>query len=276
MDWDQFNQRVARLQAMSSTELSGFPLMHEGKAKRVRECPEDRDFIVMEFKDSLTAFDAIKKAERSGKGALNCAISTFMMESLRATNIIPTAFICQLSPTHQLMRRCKVVPLEVIVRNEAQGSFCKRYGLEPGTPFPSPLTEIGLKNDALHDPFFTNDDIPIDILQLLTEAEMRIIRELARSANHQLTEIFLQHRIRLLDLKFEFGRRYDTGQIVLIDEINGDTCRLVDAITGEKLDKDNFRFDLGDVMAGYVGLARHLLLDVDAILKGIDTQPSPA
>ncbi|OGB75304.1 phosphoribosylaminoimidazolesuccinocarboxamide synthase [candidate division Kazan bacterium RIFCSPHIGHO2_01_FULL_49_10] len=256
------------LRATGEEELSRAPLIYDGKAKRVRQCPGEHDLVLMEFKNSFTAFDAVKRDEKAGKGRLNCAISSFLMNELRQTgDLIPQTLIAQVSPVHQLVQRVEIIPIEVIVRNEAHGSLCKRYGITAGQKLSEPLTEIGLKDDALHDPFFTSDEIPVDIMELLTWSEMKQVRALADITNDSLYGIFAEHSIRLLDFKLEFGRLAD-GSIVLADEITGDTCRLVDAETLEKLDKDNFRFDLGDVMKGYAGLAQRLGLDPEAILQG--------
>ncbi|MBN2585476.1 phosphoribosylaminoimidazolesuccinocarboxamide synthase [Patescibacteria group bacterium] len=256
---------------MGEEVLSRAPLIYEGKAKRVRKCPNNSQgaYVLMEFKDSLTAFDAVKRDERAGKGRLNCAISSRLWQELNADYeaTAPIAFIAQVSPTHQLMHRVDIISLEIIVRNEAHGSLCKRFGIEPGTPIPRPLIEVGLKNDALHDPFFSHLAIPVEIMGLLTSDEMHTILNLTEEVNDGLRRIYLGHGIKLLDFKLEFGRlRY--GDIAVADEITGDTCRLVDAQTGEKLDKDLFRFDTGDVMTGYVGLAQRLGLDPEAILQG--------
>jgi phosphoribosylaminoimidazole-succinocarboxamide synthase len=211
----------------------------------------------MEFKDSLTAVDAVKKDEVAGKGAVNCAINAIIMARLNALGL-ETVFLRQLDATTCLVRRVDIVPLEVIVRYEAHGSLCRRYGIHAGLPIAPPLVEIGYKNDALHDPFVT-DDIAA-LMQLATRDECAQIRYLALATGEKLREIYALQGVRLLDFKLEFGRwqPLDPEQrpaghprIILADEVSPDTCRLVDAATGEKLDKDLFRFDLGDVGAGY-------------------------
>ena len=237
------------------------PQLYEGKAK-ILYGTDDPGVAVMEFKDSLTAFDAVKTGSEAGKGAINNAISALLMGRLNDLGV-PTCFIRQLDATHSLVWRVEIVPLEVIVRFEMQGSFCKRYGTTSGIPIYPPLLEIGYKCDALHDPFL-NDDAVV-AMGLATRDELHSIRYLTICTSHDLCHIFRHAGITLLDLKFEFGRITRQGDqhptIILADEITPDTCRLVDAKTGEKLDKDLFRFDIGDLGAGYRKLAKKLGLD---------------
>jgi phosphoribosylaminoimidazole-succinocarboxamide synthase len=248
---------------MNDAHFTRGELLYEGKAKRMY-ATSDPGLSIMEFKDSLTAFDAVKKAEVAGKGAVNCAINALIMTRLAELGL-ETTFIRLLDETHCLVKRCSIVPLEVIVRYEAQGSLCKRYGIEPGLPINPPLVEIGYKNDALHDPFLS-DDIAA-LMGLATRDEIALIRYMALATGAKLIEIYAVAGVRLLDFKLEFGRWTDTDEqakpvgeplIVLADEVSPDTCRLVDAVTGEKLDKDLFRFDLGDVGAGYARLLEKL------------------
>ena len=227
------------------SEVSMGEMLYEGKAKRLY-ATDNPDELVMEFKDSLTAFDAVKKDTLAGKGAINNQISALIMGALNAGGL-ETGFIRLLDETRSLVKRVSIVPLEVIVRYEAHGSLCRRYGIEAGTPCDPPLVEIGYKNDALHDPFLTEDVAAL--MGLATRDECARIRYLALATGEKLREIYLQRGVKLLDFKLEFGRY--KGRIILADEVTPDTCRLVDAATGEKLDKDLFRFDLGDVGAGY-------------------------
>lgn len=233
------------------TDITKGKLLYEGKAKRLY-ATGNPDELIMEFKDSLTAFDAVKKDTVSGKGAINNKISALMMGALAAAGIEST-FIRLLDETHSLVRNVSIVPIEVIVRYETQGSFCKRYGVAPGLTVDPPLCEIGYKNDELHDPFIT-DDIAA-IMGLATRDELVKIRYMALSTGEKLREIYGAQGVRLIDFKLEFGRYAPQGatatRVILADEVTADTCRLVDAQTGEKLDKDLFRFDLGDVGAGY-------------------------
>jgi phosphoribosylaminoimidazole-succinocarboxamide synthase len=244
---------------MGAAQITRGGLLYEGKAKRMYETA-DPGLLVMEFKDSLTAFDAVKRAEVAGKGAVNCAINALVMGKLAALGL-ETNFVQQLDATQCLVRRCAIVPLEVIVRYEAHGSLCKRYGIAPGTPVNPPLVEIGYKDDALHDPFLTEDIAAL--MGLATRDEIALIRYMALATGAKLKEIYAAAGVSLLDFKLEFGRWAAPGgdgrpQLLLADEVSPDTCRLVDARTGEKLDKDLFRFDLGDVGAGYRRLLEKL------------------
>ncbi len=237
-------------------------LLYEGKAKRLYSTPNP-DELVMEFKDSLTAFDAVKKDTLAGKGAINNRVSALLMGALGEAGL-ETAFIELLDETHCLVKRVEIVLLETIVRYEAHGSLCRRYGIEAGLPVDPPLIEIGYKNDELHDPFLT-DEIAA-LMGLATLEEIARIKYLALITGEKLKQIYLAQGIRLLDFKLEFGRftpasdKWAAGgeRIILADEITPDTCRLVDAQTGEKMDKDLFRFDLGDVGAGYQKLLARL------------------
>jgi phosphoribosylaminoimidazole-succinocarboxamide synthase len=225
-------------------------LLYEGKAKRLFSTDNPGE-LVMEFKDDLTAFDAVKKGQESGKGAVNNRISALLMGALAEAGVEST-FIRALDANHSLVRKVEIVPLEVIVRYEAHGSLCRRYGIEGGKLIDPPLVEIGYKNDELHDPFLS-DEIAV-LMELASYEEIARIRYMALITGEKLREIYGAHGIKLLDFKLEFGRwqaQDGTSKIILADEVTPDTCRLVDAKTGEKLDKDLFRFDLGDVGEGY-------------------------
>lgn len=231
-------------------------LLYEGKAKRLYATDKPGE-LIMEFKDSLTAFDAVKRGTMAGKGAINNQLSAYIMGELNAAGI-ETNFIRKLTDSQSLVKRVQIVPLEVIVRYEAHGSLCRRYGITAGTRIYPPLVEIGYKDDALHDPFLT-DDIAA-LMGLATREELAVIRYLALITGEQLKAIYAKQGVKLLDFKLEFGRYQPLKKdgspdgpprIILADEVTPDTCRLVDAKTGEKLDKDLFRFDLGDVGEGY-------------------------
>ena len=240
------------------TEIKKGKMLYEGKAKRLF-ATDNPDELIMEFKDSLTAFDAVKKDTLSGKGLINNKVSALLMGALAEAGIEST-FIRLLDDTHSLVRNVQIVQVEVIVRYEAQGSFCRRYGVEPGLPIDPPLCEIGYKNDELHDPFFT-DDIAA-FMGIATRDELAKIRYMALTTGEKLRAIYGAQGVRLIDFKLEFGRYQPQGadapRIILADEVTADTCRLVDAQTGEKLDKDLFRFDLGDVGEGYQKLLAKL------------------
>jgi phosphoribosylaminoimidazole-succinocarboxamide synthase len=230
-------------------------MLYEGKAKRMWTT-DDPALMVMEYKDSLTAFDATKKGQFGGKGAINNRISALIMGELNRLGI-ENNFVRLIDESNSLVRRVEIVPIEVIVRYEAQGSICKRYGITPGLKIDPPLCEIGLKNDELHDPYFT-DDIA-SLMGLATREELVRMRYMALVTGEKLREIYGRCNIEIKDFKLEFGRVSENGaqKIILADEVTPDTCRLIDKRTGEKLDKDLFRFDLGDVDAGY-----HKLLEM--------------
>ncbi|MEZ5337227.1 MAG: phosphoribosylaminoimidazolesuccinocarboxamide synthase [bacterium] len=226
-------------------------MLYEGKAKRLYRT-DDPDLLIMEYKDDLTAFDATKRGSSLGKGAINNAVSALLMGRLNDMHV-ETSFLNVIDANHSLVRSVEIVPIEVIIRFEAHGSLCRRYGIEPGLVCDPPLYEICYKNDELHDPFIT-DQIAV-LMGLATYDELAKIRYMALTIGHTLREIYLSQGIKLLDFKLEFGRYQPAGEssarIILADEITPDTCRLVDAETGEKLDKDLFRFDMGDLGEGY-------------------------
>ena len=240
-------------------EISKGTLLYEGKAKRLYETEQPGELLV-EFKDSLTAFDNEKQGTMAGKGAVNNQVSAIIMGLLNEAGI-ETNFIRTVDANHCIVKRVEIVMIEVIVRYEAQGSFCKRYGIEPGLAIDPPLIEIGYKNDDLHDPFFTDDQVPV-LMGLAKYKELKKIRYLAHLIGEKLREIYGRQGIRLIDFKLEFGRytppEGGTPRIILADEVTPDTCRLVDAKTGEKFDKDLFRFDLGDVASGYKKLLERM------------------
>ncbi|MBV8939354.1 MAG: phosphoribosylaminoimidazolesuccinocarboxamide synthase [Alphaproteobacteria bacterium] len=230
--------------------------IYEGKAKQLFEGPEPGT-LIQHFKDDATAFNSVKKGTISGKGVLNNRISEHLM--LRLGEIgIPTHFIRSLNMREQLVKAVQIIPLEVVVRNVAAGSFAKRFGVEEGKPLAQPILEFFLKDDKLGDPLVNEDHI--FAFQWASPHDIDDIRLMALRANDFLTGLFLGVGIRLVDFKLEFGRLFDGTQerIILADEISPDNCRLWDAKTGEKLDKDRFRFDLGAVEEGYREVARRL------------------
>ena len=228
-------------------------LRYEGKAKRVYATPDPEQYIV-EYKDDATAFNGVKKAQIAGKGAINNAITAAIYPQLEAAGI-PTHFIRQLSEREQLVKAVSIVPVEVIVRNVAAGSFSKRLGIEEGTPLPHPVIEYCYKSDALGDPLI-NTDTALS-LGWATEPQLLKIRELALKVRAFLTPFFEQRGVRLIDFKLEFGT-LPGGEVVLADEISPDTCRFWDAETNEKLDKDRFRRDLGGVEDAYSEMLRRI------------------
>ena len=227
--------------------------LYEGKAKRVYATGNPAEYIV-EYKDDATAFNGVKKAQIGGKGAINNAITAHLFPQLEQSGI-PTHFLERLSETEQRVRAVSIIPVEVIVRNVAAGSFSKRLGVEEGTPLPCPVVEYCYKSDALGDPLI-NDDTAI-ALSWATEPQLRRLRELALKVRAFLTPYFGARGVRLIDFKLEFGTLAD-GTVVLADEISPDTCRFWDAETNEKMDKDRFRRDLGGVEDAYTEMLRRV------------------
>ncbi|NMD69623.1 phosphoribosylaminoimidazolesuccinocarboxamide synthase [Bacillus sp. DNRA2] len=228
-------------------------LLYEGKAKRIYST-EDENVVLVEYKDSATAFNGEKKAEISGKGRLNNAITSLLFEKLHEKGI-ETHFIKQLSETEQLVKKVSIVPLEVVTRNVAAGSLAKRLGLEEGQALSKPLVEFYYKDDSLGDPLVTVDHVLE--LNIATVEELEILKEKALNINAVLVGFFEGLGIRLIDFKLEFGKDA-SGKIMLADEISPDTCRLWDAKTNEKLDKDVFRRDLGNLTDAYENILARL------------------
>ncbi|KMY58510.1 phosphoribosylaminoimidazolesuccinocarboxamide synthase [Geobacillus sp. FSL W8-0466] len=228
-------------------------LLYEGKAKKIYATDEP-DVLWVEYKDSATAFNGEKKATIAGKGRLNNEISSLLFLKLREAGIA-NHFIEKLSPTEQLVRRVTIIPLEVVVRNVVAGSLAKRIGLEEGTPLEAPLVEFYYKNDDLGDPLLLEDHI--FILKLASREEVAALKQAALAVNDVLRLHFAERNVRLIDFKLEFGRTAD-GAILLADEISPDTCRLWDAKTNEKLDKDVFRRDLGSLTEAYEVILQRL------------------
>lgn len=244
------------LQPKIITFMSPKKPIYEGKAKQLFEGPEPGT-LIQHFKDDATAFNNVKKGTISGKGVLNNRISEYLMVKLSEIGI-PTHFIRTLNMREQLVKSVQIVPLEVIVRNVAAGSFAKRFGVEEGMPLGQPMMEFCLKNDKLGDPFVTEDHI--FSFQWASPHELDDIRLYTLRANDFLSGLFAGVGIRLVDFKLEFGRVFEGGQerIILADEISPDNCRLWDSKTGRKLDKDRFRLDLGGVEDAYREVARRL------------------
>jgi len=230
--------------------------IYEGKAKQLFEGPEPGT-LIQHFKDDATAFNNVKKGIINGKGVLNNRISEYLMLRLHEMSI-PTHFIRTLNMREQLIKSVQIVPLEIIVRNVAAGSFAKRFGVAEGKPLGHPLIEYCYKNDVLGDPFVTEEHI--FAFGWATPQEMDEIRMYAFRINDFLSGLFMGIGIRLVDFKLEFGRLQENEreQIILADEISPDNCRLWDMKTGRKLDKDRFRQDLGQIEDAYREVARRL------------------
>ncbi|BCX50399.1 phosphoribosylaminoimidazole-succinocarboxamide synthase [Haloferula helveola] len=222
--------------------------LYEGKAKRLW-ATDDPQVLRMEFKNDATAFNGEKKAQFEDKGRLNNAISTRIYAFLEKQGI-PTHFVRTVDETNVEVRKVDILMVEVIVRNLAAGSFSKRTGMEEGTEFSAPVVEFCIKSDELGDPL-VNDDY-IRELKLATPEDLVFLRESALKVNGILGGFFADCGLKLVDFKLEFGRlASDPSKIVLADEISPDGCRLWDLKTGEKMDKDRFRRDLGGVMEAY-------------------------
>ena len=223
-------------------------MLYEGKAKKVYKTDDENVYIV-EYKDDATAFNGLKKGTIAGKGVINNRMSNLMFRLLEEKGI-PTHYIEELSDRETAVRKVEIVPLEVIVRNVAAGSFSKRYGVPEGSPLNCTILEYSYKNDELGDPLI--NDYHAIALGLATREELDQIAAMTFAVNDALREIFEKEGIILVDFKIEFGRCPALGgKIILADEISPDTCRLWDAKTKEKLDKDRFRRDLGGVEEAY-------------------------
>ena len=227
--------------------------LYEGKAKKVY-ATNDPEVVIVSYKDDATAFNGLKKGTITGKGAINNRMTNNLMRRLEAQGV-PTHFVEELSDRETVVKKVQIVPLEVIIRNVSAGSFAKRYGVEEGIVFDEPTFEFSYKNDDLHDPLLNTSHALA--LKLATKEEIATIRSMALKINDVLKAFFADCGVRLIDFKLEFGRLPD-GTIVLADEISPDTCRFWDAKTNEKLDKDRFRRDLGNVEEAYQEMMRRV------------------
>ncbi len=245
--------RIRALLAATSALARGMEPLYEGKAKRLY-ATEDDEILRMEFKNDATAFNAEKKAVFESKGELNKAITLLIYNMLEEKGV-KTHLAADGDSINLMVKKVEILMVEVIVRNSAAGSFCKRVGVEEGIEFKSPIVEFSYKSDELGDPLI-NDDYARE-MGLATESECAELKQKALIVNEVLKEFFLKCGLRLIDFKIEFGR-LSSGEIVLADEVSPDTCRLWDAETGEKLDKDRFRQDLGGVMEGYREVLRRI------------------
>ncbi len=231
-------------------------MVYEGKAKILYEGPEP-DTLIQHFKDDTTAGDGAKKEIIDGKGVLNNRLSEYFMTGLNSIGV-PTHFIRRLNMREQLIRSVEIIPLEVVVRNVAAGSISKRLGIEEGTPLPRPIIEFYLKNDELHDPLVTEEHIVA--FGWAGQQDLDDMVALALRVNDFMSGLLLGVGIKLVDFKIEIGRVFDGDfqRLVVADEISPDSCRLWDIETGQKLDKDVFRRDLGSLSDAYTEVARRL------------------
>ncbi len=228
-------------------------MLYEGKAKKVYKT-DDENLYIVDYKDDATAFNGVKKGQIAGKGVVNNRMSNFLMQLMEKKGV-PTHFVEELSDRETLVKRVKIVPLEVIVRNIAAGSFSKRLGVEEGSPLKCTILEYCYKDDELGDPLI--NDYHAMALGIATREELDKIADMTFKVNEVLKEYFKEINIELVDFKIEFGKTPD-GEIILADEISPDTCRLWDADTHEKLDKDRFRRDMGGVEEAYQEVFKRL------------------
>lgn len=234
---------------MKKTEL-----MYEGKAKKVFATDND-GLVIVSYKDDATAFNGLKKGTILGKGAINNRVTNYLMKMLSEKGI-PTHFVEEINDRETVVKKVSIIPLEVIVRNIAAGSLSKRLGLDEGVKLSRPVLEFCYKDDALGDPMVNRYHILA--MNYCTEQELDLISEYSLKINCILGDYLKDCNIELIDFKLEFGKTVD-GEIVLADEISPDTCRFWDTVTGEKLDKDRFRRDLGGVEDAYQEILKRLL-----------------
>ncbi|MGN0593531.1 MAG: phosphoribosylaminoimidazolesuccinocarboxamide synthase [Hominimerdicola sp.] len=227
--------------------------LYEGKAKKVY-ATNDPDLVIVDYKDDATAFNGEKKGTISGKGVINNKMTNYMFKLLEKEGV-PTHLVEEISDRETIVKKVEIVPLEVIVRNVAAGSFSKKLGIQEGTPLKQPTLEFSYKNDDLGDPFI-NDYYALG-LGLATEQEIADITKYAFKVNEFMVKFFKELNIDLIDFKIEFGRFH--SQIILADEISPDTCRFWDSTTHEKLDKDRFRRDMGGVEEAYQEIMKRLM-----------------
>ncbi|EAI7253167.1 phosphoribosylaminoimidazolesuccinocarboxamide synthase [Campylobacter lari] len=230
-------------------------LLYEGKGKKMFKT-DDENLLITEFKDDLTAFNAEKRGNEAGKGALNCKISTEIFHLLEKEGI-KTHLVETISDKEQIVKKCNIIPIEVITRNVATGSLTKRLGIKEGTILPFAVVEFCYKNDDLGDPII-NDEHCLILNLVKSEKDLELIKNIARQINSILVKFFESKGLRLIDFKLEFGIDSE-GNMILADEISPDSCRFWDSKTNEKLDKDRFRQDLGNVKMAYEEVLKRIL-----------------
>ncbi len=228
--------------------------LYEGKAKKVY-ATENPDLVIVSYKDDATAGNGAKRGTIAGKGVINNRMSNFLMQILQKEGV-PSHFVEELNDRETLVKKVKILPLEVIIRNISAGSFAKRYGVEEGIVFAQPTIEFSYKNDDLGDPLL--NDYHAVALGLATWSEIDLVKQIAFKVNEVLKAYFSKLNVTLVDFKIELGKT-SSGEIVLADEISPDTCRFWDSTTGEKLDKDRFRRDMGGVEDAYQEMMRRVM-----------------
>ena len=229
-------------------------LLYEGKAKKIFET-DNPEILLVSYKDDATAFNGVKRGTIEGKGLINNKVTNYMMRLLEKSQI-PTHYIEEISDRETLVKKVSIIPLEVIIRNVSAGSFAKNYGVEEGIIFDEPTIEFSYKNDKLGDPLINS--YHAIALKLATKEEIETIKKYAFKINEEMKKFFISINVKLIDFKLEFGKLED-GTIVLADEISPDTCRFWDATTNEKLDKDRFRRDLGNVEGAYKEMMKRII-----------------
>ena len=229
-------------------------LLYEGKAKKIFET-DNPEILLVSYKDDATAFNGVKRGTIEGKGLINNKVTNYMMRLLEKSQI-PTHYIEEISDRETLVKKVSIIPLEVIIRNVSAGSFAKNYGVEEGIIFNEPTIEFSYKNDKLGDPLINS--YHAIALKLATKEEIETIKKYAFKINEEMKKFFISINVKLIDFKLEFGKLED-GTIVLADEISPDTCRFWDASTNEKLDKDRFRRDLGNVEGAYKEMMKRII-----------------
>jgi len=229
-------------------------MIYEGKAKKVFECVGDPHRVFLEFKDSLTAFNAQKKGSFEEKGSVNRDIAVLIFQYLKKQGV-PSHFVQTIEDRGMVVEKVKIIPFEVVIRNVLAGSTAKKLGIEEGKALKKPLVEFYFKDDALADPFVSDDQMLM--MELVTVDEIAKLKELALVINQNLIRLFDRMNLDLIDFKIEFGKN-SKGEILLADEITPDCCRLWDKKTKEKMDKDRFRRDLGSVRESYVEVLNRL------------------
>lgn len=234
------------MEEFKMSELTKKDFIYEGKAKKLYTT-EDPDLVIVEYKDSLTAGNGAKKATMGGKGKLNNEITSTVFEYLKSKGI-ESHFVRKINDTDQVVKRVKIVPLEVVLRNITTGSLCKRLGVKEGMRLPRPLIEFYYKSDELGDPIITEDHALL--FGWATKEELAKIKDITLRVDAALQDYFGKVGVTLVDYKLEFGKD-SKGNIMLADEISPDTCRFWDSSTGDHLDKDRFRKDLGNVLGAY-------------------------
>lgn len=234
--------------ALEKTEM-----IYEGKAKKVW-ATTDPEIVLVDYKDDATAFNGLKKGTITGKGVINNQVTNFMMRMLEKEGV-PTHYVEEISERQTYVKRVKIVPLEVIIRNMSAGSFSKHYGVEEGIVFKTPTIEFSYKNDELGDPLL--NEYHALALEIATQEDIDTIKRLSFKINDVMKAFFKTRNVDLVDFKLEFGKTSD-GTIVLADEISPDTCRFWDSETHDHLDKDRFRRDLGNVEDAYIEMRKRI------------------